>query len=122
MKKDNNKQVDILRPRFKTPETDNYYIGRFGRAYLRHIKQHRKSLYAQLKLEGKLVKHVAEIDKQAQQMYEDILRERVFDAPDRDNQMEWVRFMNNLRSSAEEIVFNEIIYPDERPRVEERER
>ena len=115
------KYGDINLPALEAPK-GHYEFSRFGHAYLKHLKNHKRVLYSQLMITGKLLKHVAEIDKSAQQMYEDIIRQRIGDAPPRENQMAWVGFMNNLRHSAEEIVYREIIFTDEKHRKAERER
>ena len=115
------KYGDIYLPALEAPK-EHYDLCRFGHAYLRHLKQNRRSLYSQMMITGKLLKHVAHVDKLARQMYDDIIRDRIGDAPPRENQMEWVGFMNNLRNSAEEIVYREFLFEDEKIREVERER
>ena len=108
-------------PASKT-QKGKHQLSRFGYAYLRHLKKNKRGIYSGMILSGKLTEHVEDIDKQAMEMYEDIIRQRIGDAPPRENQMEWVAFMNNLRHSAEEIVYREIIYESETRRNEGRER
>lgn len=115
------KYGDYYLPALEAPK-EKYDICRFGRAYLKYLKQNRRALYSQMMMTGKLLKHVAHIDKLARQMYEDIIRDRIGYAPPRENQMDWVRFMNNLRNSAEEIVYKEFLFEDEHIREEERDR
>ena len=90
-------------------------IGVWGQRHLRYIKQHRKVLYLNLLTSGKLNGHLADIDKQAEDMLTRLVkqmaeREGVTEQLKADNQMEWVCRMNNILSRATEIVSNDIIY------------
>lgn len=83
--------------------------------YLRYLKQHRKVLYVNLLTSGKLNSHLAEIDKQAEDMFFQLVkqmaeREGVTEQLKVDNQMEWVGRMNNIRNRAKEIVNTELIF------------
>ena len=62
-------QGDYYLPDLKLPDQEDKPIGLWGQRHLRYIKQHRKILYVNLLTSGKLSKHLADIDKQA----EDIL-------------------------------------------------
>ena len=108
-------QGDYYLPDLKLPDQEDKPIGLWGQRHLRYIKQHRKILYVNLLTSGKLSKHLADIDKQA----EDILfrlvkqmaeREGVAEKLKAENQMEWVAQMNNIRDRATEIVNHDIIY------------
>lgn len=66
-------------------------------------------------LDGKLPEHLIEIDKQANKKVKAIIRslaklQNVDEKLKANNQIEWVKLMNNLKNSAEEIVLNELIY------------
>jgi len=66
-------------------------------------------------LKGKLNRYLAETDNRAERMLRHIIaemaiREGVTEELKAADQMEWVRTMNNIRSRAEEIVFQEVIY------------
>lgn len=112
MKIDYIKHGDYYLPDLEIPQ-ERYEIGRFGRAYINHIKHNRKALYSQLMITGNLLKYADQIDKSAQQMYENIIEKMSKDAPPKENQMEWVGYMNNIRHTAEEIVLKEFIYEEE---------
>ena len=82
---------------------------------MRYIKQNRKVLYLNLLTSGKLNGYLADLDKQAEDMFSRIVkqmaeREGVTEQIKADNQMEWVARMNNIRSRATEIVNNDMIY------------
>lgn len=72
-------------------------------------------LYTNLLTSGKLNSYLADIDKQAEDMFLRLVeqianREGVTEQLKADNQMEWVARMNNIRSRATEIVNHDIIY------------
>ena len=90
-------------------------IGVWGQRHLRYIKQHRKVLYLNLLTSGKLNGHLADIDKQAEDMLSRLVkqmaeREGVTEQLKADNQMEWVDQMNNIRGRATEMVNTDLIY------------
>lgn len=96
------------------PEEQQKHIGVWGRRHLRYIKQNRKVLYLNLLTSGKLNGYLADIDKQAEEMFSRLVkqmaeREGVTEQLKADNQMEWVSRMNNIRSRVFEIVNAELI-------------
>lgn len=81
----------------------------------RYLKQNHKVLYYNLLTSGKLNSYLADIDKQAEDMFLRLVeqianREGVTEQLKMENQMEWVGRMNNIRSRAMEIVNAELIY------------
>ena len=108
-------QGDYYLPDLAFPEQEDKPIGLWGQRHLRYIKQHRKILYTNLLTSGKLNDHLADIDKQAEDIFFQLVkqmaeREGVTEKFKADNQMEWVARMNNIRSRATEIVNRDIIY------------
>ena len=107
---------DYYLPDLALPEEEKgVEIGVWGQRHLRYIKQHRKVLYLNLLTSGKLNGHLADIDKQAEDMLSRLVkqmaeRECVTEQLKADNQMEWVARMNNIRSRATEIVNKDLIY------------
>ena len=102
-------------PCLKLPEEEQQPIGVWGQRHLRYIKQHRKVLYLNLLTSGKLNGYLADIDKQAADMFSWLVkqmaeREGITEQLKADNQMEWVARMNNIRSRATEIVNDEYIF------------
>ncbi len=89
-------------------------IGEWGQRHLGYIKQHRKVLYLNLLTSGKLNGHLADIDKQAEDMLSRLVkqmaeREGVTEAFKANNQMEWVGRMNSIRNRAVETINSELI-------------
>ena len=108
-------QGDYYLPDLALPEQEDKPIGLWGQRHLKYIKQHRKILYINLLTSGKLNEHLADIDKQAEDMFFRLVkqmanREGVTEQLKADNQMEWVARMNNIRGRATETVKNDLIY------------
>ena len=108
-------QGDYYIPCLKLPEEEQQPIGVWGQRHLRYIEQNRKVLYLNLLTSGKLSGYLADLDKQAEEMFSQIVkqmaeREVVTEKLKADNQMEWVARMNNIRNRATEIVNHDIIY------------
>ena len=99
----------------KFPEEERQPIGVWGQRHLRYIKQNRKVLYLNLLTSGKLNGYLADLDRQAEEMFFRLVkqmaeRDGVIEKLKADNQMEWVGRMNNIRSRATEIVSKDLIY------------
>ena len=107
---------DYYLPDLALPEEERgVEIGVWGQRHLRYIKKNRKVLYLNLLTSGKLNGYLADIDKQAEEMFSRLVkqmaeREGVTEKLKVDNQMEWVGRMNNIRSRATEIVNADLIY------------
>lgn len=106
---------DYLLPDLKLPEEEQQPIGVWGRRHRRYLKEHRRATYAALFTSGKLNSYLADIDRQAEEMFLRLVKqiaeaEGVTEQLKADNQMEWVGRMNNIRNRAMEIVNGELIY------------
>ncbi|MDY6037621.1 MAG: TnpV protein [Eubacterium sp.] len=104
-----------LIPNLSLPDEEQVEIGVWGQRHLRYIKQHHKVLCTNLLTSGKLNGYLAELDKQAEDMFFRLVKqmaehEDVTEQLKADNQIEWVARMNNIRCRATEIVNNDIIY------------
>ena len=110
------KEGDYLIPNLSVKGADSdYHIGLYGRLRLEYIKKHKLGLYSDLILNGTLPEHLIEIDKTANERTKSIInelakKEKVDENLKQNNQLEWVRCMNNIKNRAEEIVLNELIY------------
>ena len=87
-------------------------LGRFASMRNNYLRENKPMLYEQMIREGTLKSHLEEMDTEAwrirEQLIEQMLKSKP--APERKNQMEWVRHMNSLKLAAEEIVIAELIY------------
>lgn len=107
-------QGDYYLPCLKLPEEEQQPVGLWGQRHLRYIKQNRKVFYLNLLTSGKLNGYLAELDKQAEDMFSRLVkqmaeREGVTERLKAENQMEWVGRMNNIRSRASEIINSNLI-------------
>lgn len=106
-------QGDYVLPNLILP-AENQPIGIWGQRHARHLKQYHKILYYNLLTSRKLDSYLADIDKQVEKMYFRLVkqmaeREGVTEQLKAENQMEWVRRMNNIRNIAAEIINHELI-------------
>ena len=97
------------------PEEEQKPIGIWGQRHLRYLKNHRKVLYINLLTSGKLNTYLADIDKQAEEMLERLVKqmaaaEGITEQLKAADQMAWVGKMNNIQNRATEIVNSEIIF------------
>lgn len=102
-------------PDLKLPEDTNYPIGRYGRMRKMYLKEHRKSFYMSLILEGRLNQHLHEIEQECYLRLDKIMeqmkvREGVTEQFKAENQMLWVGKMNSIKACAEEVILAELIY------------
>ena len=106
---------DYLLPDLKLPEEEQQPIGVWGQRHRRYLKEHRRATYTALLASGKLNSYLADIDRQAEEMFSRLVKqmaevEGVTEQLKADNQMEWVGRMNNIRNRAMESVNTELIY------------
>lgn len=107
-------QGDYYLPCLELPEEEQTYIGIWGQRHLRYLKKHHRVLYGNLLTSGKLNSYLVDIDRQAEEMFERLVkqmaeREGVTEQLKAANSMEWVLRMNNIRNRAVEIVYTEIV-------------
>lgn len=102
---------DLILP----PEKEYPPLGKYGRMRLTYLKEHKKSQYSIMLMNGTLNSHLHNVDDQANIILERTVK--VFaeaDGCDEElkaaDQMKWVGLMNNYRHCAEEIIFKELIY------------
>ena len=90
-------------------------IGRWGRMRQAYLKEYHHACYTSLLLTGKLWTHLAELNEQAEESMETMLRqmmeaEGVTEELKFHDQMEWICRCNSIRARAEEIICAELIY------------
>lgn len=106
---------DYYLPCLSLPEKEERPIGLWGQRHLRYIREYRKALYTSLQLSGKLNSYLADIDQQAQERLDTIIRQMaeargITETLKAADPMAWVRRMNSTRTAAIEIINIEIIY------------
>ena len=97
------------------PEEANITLGKWGMLHKDYLFKHKKVLFTTLLTQGKLYQHCAEVENQARAMF-DMLVEQMKEAEGvteqlkEENQMEWVKQMENIEARANEVVCAELIY------------
>lgn len=89
-------QGDYYLPCLKLPKEESRHIGVWGQRHLRYLKQHRKVLYSELLISGKLNDYLADLNEQAEAMFSRLVKqlaekEGLTEALKAENQMLWVR-------------------------------
>lgn len=96
-------------------EPEERPIGIWGQRHLRYLKQHRRSVYAELLTSGKLNGYLADLNERAEDMFSRLVKELaekdgITERLKAADQMEWVRRMNAVQETAMEIVNQDLIY------------
>ena len=105
---------DYYLPDLEINEEEPTY-GKYGIMRKQFLKEHRSARYQYLVLTGKLTEYLNQVDKEAREKVEMLVEQMaerwgVTEELKTQNQMEWVRRMNNIKANAEEIALKEIIY------------
>ncbi len=106
---------DYCLPNLTLPTEEEHQIGVWGQRRLRYLKHHRKVLYYNLFTSSKLHSHLADVEEQAQELFlwlvkEYAEKEGVAEQLKVDNQMKWVRKMNNIRKLTAEVVNADVVF------------
>ena len=106
---------DYYLPCLTVPPEGKRPIGIWGQRHLRYIREHRKALYTELKMTGKLNSYLADLNNQAEDMLSRLVeqmaaRECVTEQLKAQDQMLWVQRMNSIRNRAMEMVNKHLIY------------
>ena len=109
------RQGDYNLPNLLPPQEEPVPHGKYALLRKKFLKEHRRVTYTNLLTSGKLNSHLAEIQQTAQRRMEEIVAQMaksqgVTEELKARDQMEWVRRMNAIRDSAEEVIRKELIY------------
>ena len=108
---------DYYMPCLVIPEEEVHTIGIWGRKHQQYLREHRPIIYSNLILSGKLYSYLADIDTQARNKLDLLViqlaeKEGINDHLKEQNQLAWVRAMNNSHNRAEEIILKELIFAE----------
>lgn len=108
-------QGDYYIPCLTLPAEKEKPIGIWGQRHKRYLKEYKKVIYITLLTSGRLNSYLADIDKQAEEMFSRLVkqmaeREGVTEQLKAENQIFGVGQINNIRNRATEIVNTELIY------------
>ena len=107
-------QGDYYFPELIIKEEEATY-GKYGILRKNYLKEHKSGYYQYLILTGKLTEHLNQIDKEAGEQVEILVKQMaercgVKEKMREENWMEWVRRMNDIKEKVEEIIRGEILY------------
>ncbi len=108
---------DYYLPCLAIPEKEVHTIGIWGRKHQQYLREHRPIIYSDLILSGKLYGYLADIDTQARNKLDLLViqlaeKEGINEQLKEQDQLAWVKAMNNIRNRAEEIVNKELIFAE----------
>lgn len=91
-------------------------LGKYGRARMKYLKEHRPGLYSRLLLSGKLYNDLHEVDANAQRLLDQMIPQMAAEAGVDEglkaaDPMRWVRMMNAIKAQVEEIIWSDIVFP-----------
>ena len=89
--------------------------GKYGMLRKQFLKEHRSARYQYMLLTGKLNEHLNQIDQEVREQVETFMeqmteKQGVTEELKAQDQMKWVRLMNNIKASAEEIILKNMVY------------
>ena len=104
---------DYYLPLLTLPEAPP--LGIWGRRRHRYLKEHRPVIYNIMLLSGKLFTHLAEVDQQAKDLHDRLMKQMAAQAGITEqlkaqDQMAWVQQMNAIDTQVREIIYAEVIY------------
>lgn len=106
---------DYLIPNLKANDEPAEPLTKYGLLHRSYLKKHKGGIYSGMLLEGTLKSHCLTVQEQAEAMIDTITdslarSEGVDERLKAEDQMAWVRRMNNIRARAEEVVLREVVY------------
>ena len=104
---------DYYLPNLMPPESPK--VGKYGMLRRTYLRNHCRGIYTGMMLSGTLNAHLEGVDQQANDMLEQMVKqmEKEQDITEQlkaADQMEWVRCMNSIHATAEEVVLREVVY------------
>lgn len=109
---------DYLLPNLTIKNQKYEKINKYGHLRLRYLKENNKALYTTLLMANELTNHLVSVSNEAENRL-NILMEQyknsdklLSEKSKENNQLEWVKLMNNYKNCAEEIILNELIYTE----------
>lgn len=97
------------------PEESGIHLGKWGLMHKDYLLNHKKTLFTTLFSQGKLWQYLADIDTQAQQMFDTLVEqmkeaEGVTEQLKEENQMIWIQKINNIRERVVETVYSNVVF------------
>ena len=109
------KQEDYLLPNLVIENQNYEEINKYGLLRLNYIKEHKKALYQSLLMKNELTNHLLSVSKDCEERLKTLMDnyikndEKLSEKSKENNQIEWVKLINNYKNTAEEIILKELI-------------
>ena len=116
MNTDYRKNGDYLLPNLVIENQNYEEINKYGYLRLSYIKEHKKGLYQTLLMKNELTNHLLSVSKESEERLKILMDsyikndEKLSEKNKENNQLKWVKLMNNYKNTAEEIILKELIY------------
>ena len=109
------KQGDYLIPDLTLPTEPEIQLGRYALMHRDYLEKHKRVTYLNLLTSGELNAHLHQTEQAALQRLELLAKQLaseqgVTEELKEKAPMQWLGLMNNIRSQAEEVILNELIY------------
>ena len=106
---------DYYIPNLTVPDDKVYNIGKYGRMHAKFVKENRPTVYSMKMLNGTWLAYLEEIDTSAKEMVDKLIKDMavkqgITEELKVKDQMAWVGAMNNIRHSAEEILYKDLLF------------
>ena len=106
---------DYYIPNLTVPDDKVYNIGKYGRLHSIFIKENRPGLYSMKMLNGTWLAYLEEVDTSAKEMVNKLIKDMVAKQGITEelkvkDQMAWVSAMEQIKHTAEEFVFEDLVY------------
>ena len=107
---------DYLLPNLVIDNKNYEQINKYGYLRLDYIKEHKKGLYQTLLMKNELTNHLLSVSIECEERLKTLMDnyikndEKLSEKSKENNQIEWVKLMNNYKNMAEEIILRELIY------------
>ncbi len=107
---------DYLLPNLTIKKQNNEKINKYGYLRLHYLKENNKALYATLLMKNELTNHLVSVSVDSENRLNILMEqyknsdELLSEKSKNNNQIEWVKLMNNYKNIAEEIILKELIY------------
>lgn len=109
---------DYLLPNLTIEKQNNEKINKYGYLRLHYLKENNKALYTTLLMKNELTNHLVSVSIEAENRLNILMKQYknsnklLSEKSKMDNQLEWVKRMNNYKNMAEEVILNELIYTE----------
>ena len=109
------KHGDYYLPNLTLPNNKTYNIGKYGRLHAKFVKENCRAIYSSKMLNGTWLSYLEEIDSTAKEMVNKLIKDMavnqgITEELKAKDQMAWVAAMEQIKHTAEEIIFSDLIY------------